>query len=80
MKVLISLTFVERHSEFSTYTFISDNLVTGSKPTNEIINLDAEWVSDISGEVISANHIDLRSQKMLQKMIRSSMITLIMKH
>ena len=53
----------ERHSEFSTYTFISDNLVTGSKHTNEIINLDAEWVSDISGEVISANHIDLRSPK-----------------
>ena len=53
----------ERHSEFSTYTFISRNTVTGSKHTNEIINLDAAWVSDISGEVISANHIDLRSPK-----------------
>ena len=50
--ILIRLTFVGRHSEFSTYTFISDNLVTGSKHTNEIINLDAEWVSDISDEVI----------------------------
>ena len=53
----------EKHSEFSTYTFISRNTVTESKHTNEIVNLDANWVSGISGEVISANHIDLRSPK-----------------
>ena len=53
----------ERHSEFSTYTFISSNKVEASKHTNEIMNLDTEWVSAISGEVISANHIDLRSPK-----------------
>lgn len=53
----------ERHSEFSTYTFISSNKVEASKHTNEIMNLDTDWVSAISGEVISANHIDLRSPK-----------------
>ena len=53
----------EKHSEFSTYTFISRNVIAGSKHANEIMNLDAAWVSGISGEVISANHIDLRSPK-----------------
>ncbi len=51
----------ERHSEFSTYTVISKQKILASNHYNGILALDKKWLDGIEGEVISANHIDLRS-------------------
>ena len=53
----------ERHSEFSTYTLISKKEISGSDHFNGFMTLDQEWISNLKGEVISANHIDLRLPK-----------------
>ena len=51
----------ERHSEFSTYTVIRQSKKAKSFCENLFNLLDQDWVEGIKGEVIAANHIDLRA-------------------
>ena len=48
----------ERHNEFSTYTVISSGPSTGVAQ-GALALLGSDWLSSISGEIISANHIEL---------------------
>ena len=50
----------ERHNEFSTYTVICQRQPETELCRNLFSLLDADWLDSIAGEVIAANHIDLR--------------------
>ena len=50
----------ERHNEFSTYTLICHKTLTGNTFESGFAHLSEQWLGSIEGEVISANHIDLR--------------------
>ena len=50
----------ERHNEFSTYTLICHKALTGNTFEGGFAHLSEQWLGSIEGEVISANHIDLR--------------------
>ena len=51
----------ERHNEFSTYTLICNKALSGTVFESGFSHISDEWLSGLSGQVISANHIDLRS-------------------
>ena len=51
----------ERHNEFSTYTLICNKKLTGTAFESGFSHISDDWLSTLSGQVISANHIDLRS-------------------
>ena len=59
----------ERHNEFSTYTLICHKPLTGNTFESGFSQLSEEWLGSIDGEVISANHIDLRSKASAPKEI-----------
>ena len=48
----------ERHNEFSTYTVISRGLAK-DKEQGSLALLGSDWLQSVSGEIISANHIEL---------------------
>ena len=50
----------ERHNEFSTYTVICQRQGEGEFFRNLFSLIDSEWLEAMPGEVIAANHIDLR--------------------
>ncbi|MDA7852735.1 DUF3422 domain-containing protein [Porticoccaceae bacterium] len=50
----------ERHNEFSTYTVIRQRPPEIKSCCNLFALLNSEWLNSIAGEVIAANHIDLR--------------------
>ena len=50
----------ERHNEFSTYTVIRQAHPTDNFCENLFSVLDQDWVEAIEGQVMAANHIDLR--------------------
>lgn len=49
----------ERHNEFSTYTFILNDLQAAPFKHNALVLLPSGWLADLPGEVISAQHIDI---------------------
>ena len=51
----------ERHNEFSTYTLICNKKLSGTAFESGFSHISDDWLSTLSGQVISANHIDLRS-------------------
>ncbi len=51
----------ERHNEFSTYTLICNKKLSGTAFESGFSHISGDWLSTLSGQVISANHIDLRS-------------------
>ena len=51
----------ERHNEFSTYTLICNKKLSGIAFESGFSHISDDWLSTLSGQVISANHIDLRS-------------------
>ena len=51
----------EKHNEFSTYTLICNKKLSGTAFESGFSNISDDWLSNLSGQVISANHIDLRS-------------------
>ena len=51
----------ERHNEFSTYTLICNKKLSGTAFESGFSHISGDWLSALSGQVISANHIDLRS-------------------
>ncbi|MDB4352139.1 DUF3422 domain-containing protein [Porticoccaceae bacterium] len=50
----------ERHNEFSTYTVICQGQPETELCRNLFLLMDADWLDSLPGEVIAANHIDLR--------------------
>ena len=50
----------ERHNEFSTYTLICHKALTGTDFESGFSHISDEWLGALKGQVISANHIDLR--------------------
>ncbi len=48
----------ERHNEFSTYTVISRDSAK-AKEQGSLALLGSDWLQSVSGEIISANHIEL---------------------
>ena len=50
----------ERHNEFSTYTVIFQRQPEAELCRNLFLLMDADWLDSLPGEVIAANHIDLR--------------------
>jgi uncharacterized membrane-anchored protein len=50
----------ERHNEFSTYTVICQRQPETELCRNLFLLMDADWLDSMPGEVIAANHIDLR--------------------
>lgn len=50
----------ERHNEFSTYTVICQRQPEIELCRNLFLLMDADWLDSMPGEVIAANHIDLR--------------------
>ncbi|UVW33759.1 DUF3422 domain-containing protein [SAR92 clade bacterium H455] len=54
----------ERHNEFSTYTVICQRQSETELCRNLFSLIDADWLDRLSGEVIAANHIDLRPTSM----------------
>ena len=48
----------ERHNEFSTYTVISRDSAI-DKEQGSLALLGSDWLQSVSGEIISANHIEL---------------------
>ena len=51
----------ERHNEFSTYTLICNKKLSGTAFESGFSHISDDWLSTLNGQVISANHIDLRS-------------------
>ena len=51
----------ERHNEFSTYTLICNKKLSGTAFESGFSHISDDWLTTLSGQVISANHIDLRS-------------------
>ena len=51
----------ERHNEFSTYTLICNKKLSGTAFESGFSHISDDWLRTLSGQVISANHIDLRS-------------------
>ena len=51
----------ERHNEFSTYTLICNKKLSGTAFESGFSHISDDWLSTLGGQVISANHIDLRS-------------------
>ena len=49
----------ERHNEFSTYTLICNKKLSGTAFESGFSHISDDWLSTLSGQVISANHIDL---------------------
>jgi len=51
----------ERHNEFSTYSVIRQNHPTQKFCENLFSLLDEDWIEGVEGEIIAANHIELRA-------------------
>jgi len=52
----------ERHTEFSTYTFICDGASTAPFKEPAISAVPADWLAGLPGEVIAAFHLEVESE------------------